>query len=51
MPKHLVVFALAVGLAACGVVDTLVDGFKHMQAVESELETSVGSKPTTSLSP
>ena len=45
MLKHAALLALAVGLAACGVVDTLVDGFKHVRAVESELETSVGLKP------
>jgi hypothetical protein len=36
---------LAAGLAACGVVDTMVDGFKHTRAVESALETSLGTKP------
>ena len=36
---------LAAGLAACSVVDTMVDGFKHTRAVESALESSVGSKP------
>jgi hypothetical protein len=36
---------LAAGLAACSVVDTMVDGFKHTRAVESALETSLGTKP------
>jgi hypothetical protein len=38
--------ALAVGLAACSVIDTFVDGLKHAHAVESELEVSVGMKPS-----
>jgi hypothetical protein len=37
--------ALAIGLAACGVVDTLVDGFKHVTAVENDLAASTGMKP------
>jgi hypothetical protein len=45
MLKPAVVLALAVGLAACSVADTLVDGFKHVRAVETELEASIGSKP------
>lgn len=45
MTRYLAALALAAGLAACSVVDTMVDGFKHTRAVESALETSVGSKP------
>ncbi len=45
-----IVFILAIGLAGCGVVDTLVDGFKHAKAVEAELETSVGMKPRVGFS-
>jgi len=40
-----VTFAFVAALAACSVVDTLVDGFKHARAVESDLEASVGTKP------
>ncbi|HUD88176.1 MAG TPA: hypothetical protein VMR17_17180 [Xanthobacteraceae bacterium] len=36
---------LAVSLAACSVVDTLVDGFKHVTAVENDLAASTGMKP------
>lgn len=35
----------AATLAACGFVNTMVDGFKHVNAVEAALETAVGSKP------
>ena len=45
MIRHVAALALAAGLAACGLVDTMVDGFKHVRAVESELETSIGTKP------
>ena len=46
MFKYATVFALVMGLMACSMVDTLVDGFKHVSAVESALETSVGAKPS-----
>jgi hypothetical protein len=36
---------LAVGLAACGVVSTLVDGFKYAKAVEADLQEATGVKP------
>ena len=36
---------LALGLAACGVVSTLVDGFKYAKAVETDLEATTGIKP------
>lgn len=36
---------LAISLAACGVANTLVDGFKHAKAVEDDLATSIGMKP------
>ena len=35
----------ALGLAACGVVSTLVDGFKYAQAVEADLQEATGVKP------
>jgi len=40
------VLVSAATLAACGFVNTMVDGFKHVSAVEAELETVLGSKPT-----
>jgi hypothetical protein len=46
MLRYSAIAALAIGLAACGAVDTMVDGFKHVRAVESNLEASVGAKPT-----
>ncbi len=36
---------LAVSLAACSAINTLVDGWKHVQAVEGDLATSTGMKP------
>jgi hypothetical protein len=39
------IFAFVISLAACGAVDTLVDGFKHAKAVGSALEVSTGVKP------
>jgi hypothetical protein len=36
---------LAISLAACGVANTLVDGFKHVKAVEDDLAASTGLRP------
>jgi len=36
---------LAVGLAACGVVSTLVDRFKYAKAIERDLQEATGIKP------
>jgi hypothetical protein len=38
MRLAIAIAVLAIGLAACGVVNTLVDGFKHAKAVEEDLE-------------
>jgi hypothetical protein len=38
-------FILTSGLAACGVVSTLVDGFKYAKAVETDLEEATGIRP------
>lgn len=40
------VFALAFGLAACGVISTLVEGWKYAKAVEADLEGATGVKPS-----
>ena len=48
MRSIVAILAIAAGVAACSVVDTMVDGFKHVRAVESELEVSLGSKPGVS---
>jgi hypothetical protein len=45
MRKIATCLALAISLAACSVVDTLVDGFKHVTAVENDLAASTGMKP------
>jgi hypothetical protein len=38
--------ALALGLAACGVISTLVEGWKYARAVEADLESATGVKPS-----
>jgi hypothetical protein len=45
MRKALVIAILSLGLAACGVVSSLVDGFKYAKAVEADLEQLTGVKP------
>jgi len=36
---------LALGLAACGVISTLIEGWKYAKAVETDLESTTGVKP------
>jgi hypothetical protein len=43
--KAIAIIILAAGLAACGVVSTLLDGFKYAKAVEADLEEVTGMKP------
>ena len=38
--------ALALGLASCGVISTLVEGWKYARAVEADLESTTGVKPS-----
>ncbi len=45
MSRVAAVLFLALSLAACGVVNTLVDGYKHVAAVENDLQASTGVKP------
>jgi hypothetical protein len=45
MHKAIAIIVLAAGLAACGVISTLVDGFKYAKAVEADLEEVTGLKP------
>ena len=45
MSKIAVFLTLAISLAACGVADTLFDGFKHVSAVRSDLAAATGMKP------
>ena len=40
------VVSLAFGLAACGAISTLVEGWKYAKAVESDLEGMTGVKPS-----
>jgi|SRR3979409_2390300 hypothetical protein len=45
MFRLVTIVALAVALAACGMIDAVRDGLKHTQAIESDLEASTGVKP------
>jgi hypothetical protein len=45
MSKIAALLVLAISLAACGVADTLYDGLKHVNAVESDLAEATGMKP------
>ncbi len=45
MSKIAVLLLLAISLAACGAVDTLFDGFKHVNAVRDDLMAATGMKP------
>jgi hypothetical protein len=45
MRKTIAIVVLGFGLAACGMISTLVDGFKYAKAVESDLEQATGVKP------
>lgn len=45
MRKIIAILVLACSLAACGMISTLVDGFKHARAVASDLEQATGVKP------
>jgi hypothetical protein len=50
MHKTIAILVLAAGLAACGVISTLVDGFKYARAVETDLEQVTGLKPAVGFS-
>jgi hypothetical protein len=45
MRKLIAIAFVAACLAGCGVVETLTSGFKHAQAVETDLEEATGIKP------
>ena len=45
MHKSIAIVALGLGLAACGVVSTLVDGFKYAKAVEAGVQEATGATP------
>jgi hypothetical protein len=45
MVRMAAVLILALGLAACGAVDSMTEGFKHAKAVESDLEATTGHCP------
>ena len=43
--KSILILGLATGLAACGLISTLVDGLKYVKAVEADLLEVTGIKP------
>jgi len=43
--KLIALIVLSLSLAGCGVVNTLVDGFKSMKAIANDLEKVTGMKP------
>jgi hypothetical protein len=45
MRKAMLIVMLSLGLAACGFIGTLVDGFKYAKAVEDDLKALTGLKP------
>ena len=45
MHKAIAAAILSIGLAACGIVSTFVDGIKYAKAVEDDLEQLTGLKP------
>jgi hypothetical protein len=45
MHKAIVFIVLAVALGGCDAVNTVVDGFKHAKAVETDLADATGVKP------
>jgi hypothetical protein len=45
MSRVAAILLLALGLAACSVIDTLIDGYRHVIAVENDLQASTGVKP------
>ena len=45
MRKIIAIIVLASGLAACGAISTLMNGFKYAKAVESDLEQATGLRP------
>jgi hypothetical protein len=45
MRKIIAIIVLASGLAACGAISTLLNGFKYANAVASDLEQATGLKP------
>jgi hypothetical protein len=49
MRKAIAILVLTAGLAACGPISTLVDGFKYAKAVEADLEAATGLKPGSRL--
>ena len=50
MRKLIAIIVLSLSLTGCGVVNTLVDGFKSLQAVRADLEKVTGMKPSVDVS-
>jgi hypothetical protein len=45
VPKFVALLLLAGCLVGCGVADTMIDGMKHVKAVEDDLAASTGMRP------
>lgn len=48
--RFLLTFVCAAVLVGCGPIDTLTEGFTHSKAVSTELEKSLGVKPSVGFS-
>jgi hypothetical protein len=45
MRRSAALLILALGLAGCDVIDTVIEGLKHVNEIETDLEASTGMKP------
>ncbi len=45
MRRAIAIVVLAAGLAGCGFISTLIDGFKYAKAAETDLEQATGLRP------
>jgi hypothetical protein len=43
--KHATLLAILLSVTGCGAYDSLTEGFKHTEAVASDIEKAVGTKP------
>ena len=50
MRKLIAIIVLSLSLTGCGVVNTVVDTFKSLQAVRADLEKVTGMKPSVAVS-
>jgi hypothetical protein len=45
LPRHLALLSLVLPAIGCDAIDSVTDGFKHTQAVATELEQAAGARP------